>query len=200
MDKKFELAIIIGSVRQNRFGPVVARWFLQQVEAYGGFHASVIDLAETPLPLVLPPEPPAMATTDARPAEMASVSKTLAAADAFVIVTPEYNRSFPASLKSLIDWHYSEWRAKPIGFVSYSGGSSGGLRAVEQLRLIFAELHAVTVRDSVSFARYWKEFDEEGRLMDPDDAKETASAMLVQLGWWGDALREARTHWAYPSP
>ncbi len=75
----------------------------------------------------------------------------LSEADAFIVVTPEYNHSFTASLKFVLDLVYEPWQGKPVAFVSY-GGISGGLRAVEQLRLVFAELHAVTVRDTVSFA------------------------------------------------
>ncbi len=66
-------------------------------------------------------------------------------ADAFVVVTPEYNHAYPAVLKFMIDCAYAEWQAKPVAFVSY-GGISGGLRAVEQLRLVFAELHADAAR------------------------------------------------------
>ena len=69
-------------------------------------------------------------------------------------MTPEYNHSFPAALKNVIDWHGPQWHVKPVGFVSY-GGISGGLRAVEQLRLVFAELHAVGIRDTVSFHSAW---------------------------------------------
>jgi NAD(P)H-dependent FMN reductase len=82
--------------------------------------------------------------------EVASITLRLANADAFVVVTPKYNHNFPAPLKNAIDWRYNKWRAKPVGFVSY-GGMGGGLRAVEQLRQVFAELHAVTVRDAVNF-------------------------------------------------
>ena len=74
-----------------------------------------------------------------------------------MIVTPEYNHSFPASLKNTIDWFDSEWHAKPVGFVSY-GGMAGGQRAVEHLRQVFAELHAVTVRDTLSFHMAWERF------------------------------------------
>ena len=76
----------------------------------------VIDLADARLPDVLSTEPAA---------SVQATSQRLGAADAFVVVTPEYNRSFPASLKNAIDWHFKEWQAKPVGFVSY-GGMSGG--------------------------------------------------------------------------
>jgi NAD(P)H-dependent FMN reductase len=195
-DKVLRLVVIIGSVREGRFGPVVAHWFTGQAEQHGRFKVTVVDLAEVELPLVLGAEPPAMATANTRPAAMAQCTAALAEADAFVIVTPEYNRSFPASVKALIDWHYTEWQAKPVGFVSY-GSVAGGLRAVEQLRPVFAEMHAVTMRDSVSFANYWELFTEDGTLLDPEPAQQAAQGLLDQLGWWGGALLEARTETPY---
>ena len=98
------------------------------------------------------------------------VSRRLDAADAFLVVTPEYNHSFPAPLKELVDGYGTEWHAKPVAFVSY-GGISGGLRAVEHLRGVFAELHTVGVRDTVSFAGAWKRFGPDGMLRDPAEAE-----------------------------
>jgi len=191
-----KLAVVLGSVREGRFGAVVARWFVDEAQQHGQFGVDLIDLAEVPLPLVLPPEPPAIARTDTRPAEMAGLAERLAAADAFVVVTPEYNHSFPASIKSLIDWHFAEWRAKPVGFVSY-GGVGGGLRAVEQLRLVFAEMHAVTVRDTVSFHCFWELFDTQGRLVSPEGPHGAAKVLLDQLSWWGAVLHDARLNSPY---
>jgi NAD(P)H-dependent FMN reductase len=87
-------------------------------------------------------------------------------ADAFVIITPEYNHSFPAPLKTAIDWFSKEWSARPVAFVAY-GGNAGGLRAVEQLRQVFAELHSVTVRNAAGFAGAWELFDATGQLRNP---------------------------------
>lgn len=142
----------------------------------------LIDLAEARLPEVL---------SDQRTEAVQAVAARLARADAFVIITPEYNHSFPAPLKTAIDWHFQEWHAKPVGFVSYGGGS-GGLRAVEQLRQIFAEVHAMTVRDSVSFHGVWSQFEAGGRLKEPERAHRAATTMLGQLLWWGQALRDAK--------
>ncbi|MHC5263619.1 NADPH-dependent FMN reductase [Streptomyces sp. UC4497] len=183
------VAVLIGSTREGRFAPVVTRWLAGQLGQREDLRADVVDLAETPLPTVLPAfgqEPPP-GTKEA----LALVSPRLAAADAFVFVTPEYNHSFPASLKNAIDWHNQEWHRKPVAFVSY-GGLSGGLRAVEQLRLVMAELHATTIRDTVSFHNAWGAFDAEGRVDDPAvDA--AAKAMLDQLTWWAHALRDAKS-------
>ncbi len=89
------------------------------------------------------------------------LEEKIAEADAFIIVTPEYNHGYTAALKELIDSCYEPWHAKPVGFISY-GGVSGGLRAVEQLRQVFAELHTVTIRDTVSFSNVWAQFDAAG--------------------------------------
>ncbi|MGW7370133.1 NADPH-dependent FMN reductase [Streptomyces sp. NPDC054841] len=189
--RTLNLAVIIGSVRQGRFGPVVANWFTEQARHHGRFAVDLIDLADTELPLELPPVPPALEPGMARPGTMAELTRRLDAADAFVVVTPDYNRSFPASLKSAIDWHFTQWQAKPVGFVGYSG-ASGGLLAIEQLRQVFGELHAHTVRDYVSFPRYYELFSADGTLIDPEGPNGAAKVLLDQLQWWAAVLHDAR--------
>ena len=186
-DTPLHLAIIIGSTRQGRFAPTVANWFADHARGRTDLAVDVIDLAEDRLPDVLSDQPAP---------SVAAMSQRLAAADAFVVVTPEYNHSFPASLKNAIDWHFKEWRAKPVGFVSY-GGMSGGLRAVEHLRQVFVELHAVTMRDGVSFHGVWGLFDTDGQPKDAAGSRKVATAMLDQLTWWGHALRDARERRPY---
>jgi NAD(P)H-dependent FMN reductase len=187
------VAVILGSNREGRFGPVVADWLLGRFRDRDDLVAEVVDTADAELPTALSHSPsPEVA------AELAKVTPKLAGADAFVVLTPEYNHSFPASLKALVDWHYEEWRAKPVGFVSY-GGVSGGLRAVEQLRLVFAELHAVTVRDTVSFHNAGASFDDAGRHRDPSAPDAAAKTMLDQLAWWASALRTAKKARPYGS-
>ncbi|MEV5970877.1 NAD(P)H-dependent oxidoreductase [Streptomyces sp. NPDC051921] len=181
------LAVIVASNREGRFGPVVADWFAGSTAERDDFTTQVVDLADVDLPTALSHSP-----SPAVRAELAKVSPVLADADAFVVLTPEYNHSFPAALKSLIDWHFSEWQAKPVGFVSY-GGISGGLRAVEQLRQVFAEMHAVTVRDTVSFHMAHGRFDEDGTPKDPTGPDTAAKTMLDQLGWWARALKDAKS-------
>lgn len=180
------LAVINSSVREGRFGPTVARWFVTRSGQRADVEVDLIDLADHPLPHELSHSP-----ADEVAGLLSAVSPRLAAAEAFVVVTPEYNHSYPASLKTLIDWHRTQWLAKPVGFVSY-GGLSGGLRSVEHLRPVFAELHAVTVRDCVSFHNVWGQFDGSGALTEPTAATSAAKALLDQLVWWGVSLREAR--------
>ncbi|WP_327090301.1 NAD(P)H-dependent oxidoreductase [Nonomuraea sp. NBC_01738] len=180
------IAVLLGSTRDGRFGPAVAHWVMDHLAQRGDMSADLIDLVETPLPTVFPVlgQPPA--GQEARDL-LAAVSPRMAAADAFVIVTPEYNHSFPAALKNAIDWHSTEWHAKPVAFVSY-GAFSAGLRAVEQLRLVLAELHAVTIRDSVGLQHPWEPIEGERKAA----ADAAAKVMLDRLAWWGLSLREAK--------
>ncbi|MEU8685490.1 NAD(P)H-dependent oxidoreductase [Streptomyces sp. NPDC048611] len=186
------LALIVGSNREARFGKVVGDWIAGVAKRRGDVTVDVIDLVDHELPTVLSRNPaPEVA------AELAKVSPRLAEADAFVVVTPEYNHSYPAALKNLIDWHHTQWQAKPVGFVSY-GGLSGGLRAVEHLRPVFAELHAVTVRDVVSLHMAWDQFGPDGAPEEEGPAQ-AAKVLLDQIGWWGNALREACAKTPYGS-
>jgi NAD(P)H-dependent FMN reductase len=197
MSEKHTLAVVVGSVREGRFGPVIASWFAEQARAHGGFDVRVVDLADTGVPTPLPAESPKYAG-DAypRPASMAPLTASLAEADAFALVTPEYNHSYPASLKAAIDWHFTQWTAKPVGFVSY-GGASGGRHAVLHLENVLAELHAVAVRDRLAFPDYFNGW-EDGRPLDPQ-APVHAKTMLDQLSWWAAALSAARATTPYPA-
>ncbi|MBB4931927.1 NAD(P)H-dependent FMN reductase [Lipingzhangella halophila] len=189
-EEPLQLAVIVGSVRAGRLGPTVAGWIAGQARHHGNFTVDVIDLAEIPLPMELPDfgsAPPPAATR-----ALETLSPRLASADAFLVVTPEYNHSYPASLKNAVDWHNRQWHAKPVAFVSY-GAISGGLRAVEHLRLVFAELHAVSIRDTVSLHNAGSRFDARGNPTDPDGRTAIAAkSMLDQLTWWARTLRDGR--------
>jgi NAD(P)H-dependent FMN reductase len=182
MSDLIELTLIYGSTREGRFCDVVARWAAAEIDRHADFALQIIDPATMQLP---------SRHQRTRSDGLRALDEVLARADAFVVVTPEYNHGYPAALKFLIDCFKAPWRAKPVAFVSY-GGISGGLRAVEQLRLVFAELHAVAIRDSVSFANARSRFDADGRLLDPELPQEAMATMLRQLSWWALALRDAR--------
>jgi NAD(P)H-dependent FMN reductase len=178
METPIKVGLVYGSTRPGRFCDTVARWTAGQIAAREGFAVETID--------------PAVVESSS----IGSLNERVAACDAFVVVTPEYNHGYPAPLKALIDSFGPEWHAKPVAFVSY-GGISGGLRAVEQLRLVFAELHAVTIRDSVSFAGAWEQFDANGALRSPERFERSMDAMLRRLHWWAISLAHARNIWPY---
>lgn len=168
------LEVIVGSVRDGRFAPVVANWFVRRASARSDLRVGVLDLAEKP----------------------PRFTERIGAADAVVVITPEYNHSYPGPLKHAIDEVGVQWRAKPVGFVSY-GGLAGGLRAVEPLRVVFAELHTVTVRETVSFHMAHQGFDTNGEPHDTAGPAAAATSLLDQLVWWARALRAARARQPY---
>jgi NAD(P)H-dependent FMN reductase len=165
------VAVIVASVREGRFGPRVVDWFLTHLGRHPTVRTDVIDLATTVDP--------------------GSLADRLEAAEAFVVVTPEYNHSYPAALKELIDSHRTPWFAKPVAFVSY-GGLSGGLRAVEHLRVVFPELHAMTVRDTVSLHNPWGLVDDAGILRTAPVTDQAVDVLVARLLWWARALLAAR--------
>ena len=181
MRESLRLAIIYGSTRGGRLCDRVVKWVAGELDHYPLLEIDLIDPLEFGLPVHHASDHPAVA----------ELSERLARADAFIVVTPEYNHSFTASLKSVLDLFYTPWHGKPVAFVSY-GGISGGLRAVEQLRLVFAELHTVTVRDTVSFANPWGRFAEDGTLENAIDARKSLTLMMARLQWWAYALKAAR--------
>jgi NAD(P)H-dependent FMN reductase len=197
MDDKHKLVIIIGSVREGRFGPTVASWVADQSRTHGAFDVEVVDLAEAEVPPALPEVSPKYAGDGyPRPAGMAALTSALDRADAFIVVTPEYNHSYPASLKAAIDWHFTQWTAKPVAFVSY-GGVAGGRHAVLHLENVLTELHAVTIRDGLAFPNYFTAW-QDGHPLDPETSG-YAKTLLDQLAWWAGALRSAREAAPYPA-
>ncbi|MER7889301.1 NAD(P)H-dependent oxidoreductase [Micromonospora sp. NPDC094482] len=179
------LAVIIGSTREGRMGDRVAGWFVDQTTGRDDLAVTVVDLADYDFPASYPAEP-----TDA----VRSFVREVRRADAFAVVTPEYNHSFPASLKQAIDFAYDEWQAKPVGFVAY-GCRSTGLHAVDQLRTVFTALHATTVRDVVGVDLLCGE----PTPLHADQHRQNARVLLDQLCWWGLALREGRAARPYVS-
>lgn len=178
------IVVILGSIREGRVNDRVAIWVTSQLKLHG-FAPEILDPADPELLPVQIGNAEAIGRLRARMAE----------ADGFVIVTPEYNHAEPGHLKTLIDAVIEEWHTRPVGLISY-GGISGGLRAVEALRVILAELHTVTLRDTVSFTSPWRRFDELGRIADPEAAAAAEAAMATfsnRLRWWVDALAAART-------
>lgn len=179
MTGPLKLVLIYGSVRDGRFCDTVAGWATSQVERDPRFQLEIVDPA-----------------VDWPNLDQERFRRTLDDADAVLIVTPEYNHSLPGPLKVLIDSASSEWNGKPVAFVSY-GGISGGLRAVEHLRGIFAELHAMTVRDTVSFPNAREAFGTGGKPLDEFRHTRSIRRLLSRLAWWARALKAAREAQAY---
>ncbi|MEU4527836.1 NAD(P)H-dependent oxidoreductase [Micromonospora ureilytica] len=182
---QLRIAVIVGSTREGRVGDRLAHWFVEQAARHDDLTVTVVDLTEYDFPATYPAEPTA---------SIRAFVREVGRADAFVVVTPEYNHSFPAPLKQAIDYAYDEWQAKPVGFVSY-GCRSTGLHAVDQLRTVFTALHAMTVRDVVGIDL----LAGEPTAQSTDELRRDVGVLLDQLRWWGLALREGRAARPYVS-
>jgi NAD(P)H-dependent FMN reductase len=181
------VGIIIGSTRPGRKAEAVAQWVYGIAKQRNDAQFEIVDLKEYHLPLLDDPVPPSAGRP--HPSHAEAWAEKVASLDAFVFVTPEYNHSTSGVLKNAIDYLYAEWNNKAAGFVSY--GSSGGVRAVEHLRLIMAEVQVATVRAQASLL-LTSDF-ENYTVFKPTAGKEKSVAvMLDQLVAWGRALKSVR--------
>jgi NAD(P)H-dependent FMN reductase len=179
------LLVILASVRQGRGGERVAAWFRPIVEARSDLTWELADLRDHRLPYYSsarhPPTPPYRG----RVAAWASV---VGRADAYVVITPEYNGGYPAVLKTAIDALYHEWRFKPIAFVSY-GGRRGGSAAAQQLREVAIEVDLVPIRRGVSIQYFGQAMGADGSMAEPVLFAGVANQMLDDLAHWARGLQ-----------
>lgn len=183
-----KLHVIVASTRPGRVGPAVADWFVAQVPPGLGFDVELVDLAAVGLPLLDEPHHPS--EHQYLHAHTRRWSASVATADAFVLVMPEYNVGFTAPLKNALDYLYSEWHHKPVGFVSY-GMTSAGLRAVEMIKPVLISLKMVPVHDAVSVPLRSR-LDAYGVLHPDQVMDDAAQRLLVELRLLEIALRPLR--------
>lgn len=182
-----KIGIIVGSTRPGRKAEAVARWVHGIAEKRGDAEFEVVDIQDFNLPLLDEPVPPSMGQYS-KPHTKAWAAK-IAAFDAYVFVTPEYNHGTSGALKNAIDFLYAEWNNKAAGFVGY--GSAGGVRAVEQLRLVMGELQVADVRAQVMLSLY-TDFENFTTFKPAAHHEKSVNAMLDQLIAWGGALKTVR--------
>lgn len=178
---------IMGSTRQGRFGDTVAKWFVSVAEQRDDLTIELIDLRDWPLPFFNEPKSP---SSGDYAIEAKGWSEKIAAGEAFVIITPEYNWGYPGVLKNALDHIYYEWNDKPVSFVGY-GSVSGGSSSVRQLRQVAGELLMLPLRNEVLIQSPWKKFDEQGRIKDQSFV-ESANTLLDQLVMYASALTPMR--------
>lgn len=183
------LKIIIASTRPGRKGPIVAKWITEKALAHPAFSVEVLDLAEINLPFLDEAAHPSMRQYQHEHTK--KWSATIDGADAFIIVTPEYNYSMTAPLKNALDFLFWEWGKKPVAFVSY-GGMSGGIRAVQTLKQVVTTLKMMPLVESVAIPFFTKFIDDKG-VFNPDETlNKGAETMLKELESWSGALKTIR--------
>lgn len=191
------IAIITGSTRPGSRGAMVSEWVRVLATAAApdrpGLQIETIDLAEVNLPMLDEPLPAAIGHySHEHTRRWASIVHGF---DGFIFVTPEYNHSFPASLKNAIDYLFAEWNDKAAGFVSY--GLSGGTRAVEHLRNTLAEVKVACVRSQVALGLFTDfeipDMAQPGTLSPARHHEQIVLRMLDEVIDWSRALRPLRT-------
>jgi len=187
---KLKLAIVIGSIRPNRFGGDAAPWIEEVARRRGDFEVELIDLKDYPMPLFAEEASPLYAPSRGEVARR--WQKKVGDFDAFIFTAAEYNHGPAAVLKNALDYAYAEWNSKPVAFVGYGG--VGGARAVEQLRLHAIELQMAPIRSAVHilFPDYLAVIKGDKRLSELEHLNQAAQQMLDQLAWWTAALKPAR--------
>lgn len=186
---KPRLHVVIASTRPGRIGPSVAAWFHAFAQRHGAFDVRLVDLADFRLPVYDEPKHPA--TGDYAHEHTKRWSASVAAADAFVFVTPEYNYNPPPSLINALNYVYKEWNYKPAAFVSY-GGVSGGLRAAQTAKLLLTTLRMVPIVEGVAVPMAWEHLDEARRFASNELIDRSATGMLDELARWAKALKPMR--------
>lgn len=182
------IAVVVGSTRPGRRSKQVADWVLRRAIARGGADFELLDLAEHRLPLLDEPLPPSQGNYQHEHTKI--WAETISRFDGFIFVTAEYNHSVPGVLKNALDFLYAEWNNKAAAFVSY--GSAGGVRAVENLRLIAAELQIADVRAQVALP-FATEFEDLTTFTPSESAEEALDPLLQQLISWSTAMKTIRT-------
>ncbi|MGW3658727.1 NADPH-dependent FMN reductase [Streptomyces sp. NPDC005151] len=185
-----KISIILGSTRPGRNGEAVARWVHKNAAQRTDAEFELVDLVDYKLPLLDEAYPPPSMGQYAQPHTQTWAQK-IASFDGFVIVSPEYNRSVPGALKNAIDFLYTEWTNKAVGFVSY--GSTGGTRAVEHLRLIAGELQMADVRSQVALSLF-NDFENFSAFKPIDAQRDALTTTLDQVIAWTNALAPLRAH------
>ncbi len=181
------IAIIVGSTRPGRKAEAVARWVHGIASKRSDAEFEVVDIKDFNLPLLDEAAPPMMGQY-IQPHTKAWAAK-IAAFDAYIFVTPEYNHGTSGALKNALDYLYREWNNKAAGFVAY--GSAGGVRAVEQLRLSLGELMMADVRQQVALSLF-TDFENFTTFKPAASHEKSVNTMIDQVIAWGGALKTLR--------
>jgi len=189
-----KLHIIIGSTRPTRAADLVAPWVVDRATAHRAFDVDVLDLRDWPLPMFGEHAGTIGDRNDPTYSEpiVRRWNRKMAEADAFLIITPEYNHSIPGVLKNALDNVFVSFamRNKPVGAIGYSGGIAAGVRAIEHLAHMVIEADAVPLRSTVIIPKVTSAFVD-GTPTDP--MTEIALGILLDdLAWWSAALERAR--------
>jgi NAD(P)H-dependent FMN reductase len=185
-----KIGIIVGSTRDGRLGERVSKWVSSQIQP-DEIELQLLDVAEFNLPVYSDSRHPAMMGGEYPDEAVQKWADAVAACEAFIFVTPEYNHSIPAALKNALDSIYGEWSDKPAAIVSYSATFGGGVRAAEHLRNILAWLGVAVIGPQVAIDNAGQVISEDGEYDEERQVKVLAGA-VDKLTQWAGALNGIR--------
>src|SRR6267142_4111936 len=180
-DRPLFVPVILGTTRKGRMSAHAAQFVFSQLQKRNSVTTELIDIAE----LSLRADDAGEAVKDSH------FSGAMERADAIVIVTPEYNHSFPGLLKHVLDSCLKEYIHKAAGIVGVSAGPYAGARVIENLLPVLRELGLVCIFWDVNFGPAQKAFDASGQLIDPSYIRRT-DQFLDELVWMARILRYGR--------
>ena len=185
---QLKIAVILSSVRPKRLNERVAKLVTKQIQLKG--HTVItIDPLHYKLPLL--DTPIHWQNRNDAPELLRTISDKLIEADAFIVVSAEYNHTIPPALSNLMSFFFPEYKYKPSGIVSYSPGAMGGVRAAMALRPFLAELGCVSIPKLLAIGLAQQKIDENGVASDSKTVEFT-DAFLDQLFWYAEAMKVQR--------
>jgi len=191
-----KIAVVLGSVRTGRMCTRVSNFVVNELNKRK-HEVLLFDPAIHNLPLLQ------KALHHYRPGEdipkdLLAYGEKLKTADAFLIISGEYNHSIPPALSNFLDHFGSNvWGFKPSGIITYSAGPIGGARAAMQLRAMLGELGCISVSNILNIGVVGNALEENGTPKDAD-LPSKLERHLGQVEWMANAMKDARAKYAIP--
>lgn len=192
-----KIAVVLGSARDGRMGERVGNWVTNALDKLNNIEFKLLDIAEYDLPFMREAMPPRYNPNRQVDENVVRWLNDIAWADAYIFITPEYNRALPAELKNAIDTIGHEGDRKPAAFVSYSGTPTGGLAAQQMLRNVVNQIEITPIQAFVVIPFVGETLNEDGSLSEQTIAsghspESMLHGALEQLLWYANALKVAR--------
>lgn len=183
-----KITILSSSVRTGRKSDRVALFFQHYLSQNTALEVELVDLAEYNFPIFderlkfqKNPSPEAM-----------RFAEKIKSAEGIIIVTPEYNGGYPASLKNAIDLLYEEWSKKPVGIATVSAGGFAGMNVITSLQFTLWKMQAWTIPAMFPVAKVQESFDENGQPSDKEGTEKRAATFIKELLWCVEANKRMR--------
>jgi len=182
-----KVQVILGSTRPGRNGAAVAEWATEIIKGRSDVEVELVDVAEFNLPVLDEPMP--ASSGQYANEHTKKWSAKIAEADAYIFVTPEYNHGVPGSFKNAVDYLYSEWNNKAVGFIGY--GVEGASRAIESWRQIVPQLKMADINSQVGLT-LGGDFENYVNFNPMDNRVDQLNKLVDELVLWGGALSTIR--------